>query len=61
MLVDLGVPWKDGVAGGDEGQDQEVEGVVANGVQQSEKEGAGQWGPRAASGAACPKDAEQRR
>lgn len=38
MLVDLGVPWKDGVVGGDEGQDREVAGVVANGVQQSENE-----------------------
>lgn len=38
VLVDLGVLWKDGAADGDEGQDQEVEGVVANGVQQSEHE-----------------------
>lgn len=38
VLVDLGVPWKDGVVDGDEGQDQEVEVVVANGVQQFEHE-----------------------
>lgn len=38
VLVDLGVLWKDGVVDGDEGQDQEVEGVVANGVQQFEHE-----------------------
>lgn len=37
-MVDLGVLWKDGVAGGDEGQDREVAGVVANGVQQFENE-----------------------
>lgn len=36
VLVDLGVLWKDGVVDGDEGQDQEVEGVVVNGVQQFE-------------------------
>lgn len=33
MLVDLGVPWKDGEVDGDEGQDQEVVAVVAGGVQ----------------------------
>lgn len=38
VLVDLGVLWKDGGVGGDGGQDQEVEGVVANGVQQFEHE-----------------------
>lgn len=38
VLVDLGVLWKDGAVDGDEGQDQEVEGVVANGVQQFENE-----------------------
>lgn len=38
MLVDLGVLQKDGVAGGDEGQDQEVAGVVANDVQRFENE-----------------------
>ena len=38
MLVDLGVPWKGGAVEGDEGQDQEVEGAVANGVQQFENE-----------------------
>lgn len=38
VLVDLGVLWKDGAVGGGEGQDQEVEGVVANGVQQFEHE-----------------------
>lgn len=31
MLADLGVPWKDGAVGGDEGRDQEAEGGVANG------------------------------
>lgn len=38
VLVDLGVLWKDGGVDGDGGQDQEVEGVVANGVQQFEHE-----------------------
>lgn len=38
VLVDLGVLWKDGAVDGDEGQDQEVEGVVVNGVQQFENE-----------------------
>lgn len=33
VLVDFAVPWKDGVVDGDVGQDQEVEGVVVNGVQ----------------------------
>lgn len=36
VLVDLGVLWKEGVVDGDEGQDQEVEGEVVNGVQQFE-------------------------
>lgn len=40
VLVDLGVLWKDGAVDGDEGQGQEVEGVVANGVQQFEHEDA---------------------
>ncbi|EPY83900.1 SFRS protein kinase 2 [Camelus ferus] len=38
VLVDLEVLWKDGAVDGDEGQAQEVEGVVANGVQQFENE-----------------------
>lgn len=38
VLVDLGVLWKGGVGGGDEGQDQEGEAVVANGAQQFENE-----------------------
>lgn len=38
MLADLGVLWKDGAVDGDEGQDQEVGVVVANGVQQFENE-----------------------
>lgn len=38
VLVDFAVLWKDGVVDGDVGQDQEVEGVVVNGVQQFENE-----------------------
>lgn len=38
VLVDLGVLWKGGAGGGDEGQDREGEGVVANGAQQFENE-----------------------
>lgn len=38
VLADLGVLWKDGAVDGDEGQDQEVGVVVANGVQQFENE-----------------------
>lgn len=34
VLVDPGVLWKGGAVDGGEGQDQEVEGVVASGVQQ---------------------------
>lgn len=38
VLVDFAVLWKDGAVDGDVGQDQEVEGVVVNGVQQFENE-----------------------
>ena len=42
VLVDPGVLWEGGAVDGDEGQGQEVEGVVANGVQQFENEYASQ-------------------
>lgn len=38
VLVDFAVLWKDGAVDGDVGQDQEVEGVVVDGVQQFENE-----------------------
>lgn len=38
VLADFAVLWKDGAEDGDAGQDQEVEGVVVNGVQQFENE-----------------------
>lgn len=38
VLVDFAVLWKDGAVDGDVGRDQEVEGVVVNGVQQFENE-----------------------
>lgn len=42
VLVDPGVLWEGGAVDGDEGQGQEVEGVVANGVRQFENEYASQ-------------------